>query len=175
MQVYSTNKSKSESIIVDESSTEENKSENVKKSINIHREKYAIDKTHDEEPSVTDNTVINELRFLKLFYGGKNLLNRLDTTCEQACMTNSRDRHCTENFETLTDYNYCNNTPLSYSKIRDAICNVLEEESISDVNNVTEETFNNTSNTQNENANIIFTSKKLDKLIEMANTINNWQ
>ena len=48
LQVYSTNEIKPESIIVNESSTEESKSESFHKRINTNKEKYAIDETDDE-------------------------------------------------------------------------------------------------------------------------------
>ena len=48
LQVCSTDESESERDIVDESSTEEWKPENVHKSINTNKEKYAIDETEDE-------------------------------------------------------------------------------------------------------------------------------
>ena len=47
----------------------------------------------------------------------------------------------------------------------------MEEESISDANNVTADTFSHTPNTKRDNANAIFTSDKLDKLDNMANTL----
>ena len=68
-------------------------------------------------------------------------MNRLDATCEQECMATSRDRYYTETFKFLTYYNDCNNTPLSNANILDSIHKVIEEESISDSNNVTADTF----------------------------------
>ena len=47
----------------------------------------------------------------------------------------------------------------------------MEEESISDANNVTTDTFSHISNTQRVNANAIFTSEKLDKLDELADKL----
>ena len=47
----------------------------------------------------------------------------------------------------------------------------MEEESISDSNNVTEDTFSHTSNTQRENLNAIFTSEKLDKLDNLTDML----
>ena len=81
-------------------------------------------------------------------------------------------------FNTLTDYNIRNKTPLSNANIWKAILYFIEEESISDANNVNADTFSHASNTQRENVNAIFTSEKLDKsddLIEAVNilTINN--
>ena len=47
----------------------------------------------------------------------------------------------------------------------------MEEESISDANNITADTFSHTFNTQREDANAIFTSEKLDKSDEMADAL----
>ena len=75
---------------------------------------------------VTDNSVINELIYFNLFECGKNILNRLDATYGRACMATSRDRYYTENFNTLTNYNDRNNTPLSDTNIWEAIGKVME-------------------------------------------------
>ena len=45
-----------------------------------------MNETRDEEPSVTDNLVINVPSYFKLFKCGKNFLIKLDATCERACM-----------------------------------------------------------------------------------------
>ena len=50
---------------------------------------------------------------------------------------------------------------------------VIEQESISDANNVTEYTFSHKSNTQTENVNTIFTSDKIDKSNDLVDTVNN--
>ena len=47
----------------------------------------------------------------------------------------------------------------------------MEEESISDANNVTADTFFHTYNAQIENANAIFTSEKLDKLDDLEDAL----
>ena len=80
LQVCYTDNIKPESVIFDESSTEESKSETFHKSINTNKEKYAIDETDHEEHSIADNPVINKKSYLNLFECGKNLLNRLDST-----------------------------------------------------------------------------------------------
>ena len=49
-----------------------------------------------------------------------------------------------------------------------------EKESIADANNVTVDTFSHMSNTQKENANMIFTSEKLDKSYELVDAVNNF-
>ena len=48
LQVCSTDESKSESVTVDENSTEDTELESVRKIINTNKEKYAIDETQDE-------------------------------------------------------------------------------------------------------------------------------
>ena len=45
--------------MVKESSTEESESESLHKSINTNKEKYAIDETENDKPSVIYNPVIN--------------------------------------------------------------------------------------------------------------------
>ena len=70
--------------------------------INTSKEKYAIDETEYEEPLVTDNPVIKEPSYFNLFERGKNLSNRIDATCEQACMATSRDKYYTEMYKALT-------------------------------------------------------------------------
>ena len=66
-QICSTNESELEIIIVDESITEENELESVHKSIITNNEKYKFDKTEHEESLLTNNPVINELRYFNLF------------------------------------------------------------------------------------------------------------
>ena len=61
---------------------EKSKSESVHKFINTNKEKDAIHEAWDEEPSVADNQVINKLSYFNIFGCGKNILNRLDATCE---------------------------------------------------------------------------------------------
>ena len=112
MQVCSTSKSESESVIDNVSSTEENKSESVHKSINTNEVKYAIEGTDNEEPLVVDNPVINEPGYFNPLKCGRNMLNRLDSTCKRACVETSRERYYKEMYKTLTDYNDCKNVPL---------------------------------------------------------------
>ena len=66
-QVCYTNESKSESVIVNESYTEESKLESVQKSINKNEEKDEIDETLHKEPLLTNNLVINDPRYFNLF------------------------------------------------------------------------------------------------------------
>ena len=128
LQVCSTDKIRSEIVIVNESSTQERKSKTIHKSINKNKVKYAIDEILYEEPLVTDNPFINEPSYFDLFECGKNFLNNIDAACERACVETSKDKYYTEMRDTLTDYNDRNNTPLSNAKIREAIRKVTEEE-----------------------------------------------
>ena len=98
-------------------------------------------------------------------------MNKLDTTCEQACMVNSKEKYYKKICKTLTDYNYLKNTTLSNAKIQEAIRKFMEEDSIADVSNVTADTFIHVSNTKINNANAIFTSKNIDKSDELVDAI----
>ena len=93
--------------------------------------------------------------------------------CEQSCIATSKDNYYTEMCNTLTDYNDCNNTPLSCANIREEIRKVVEEESITDANKVTAGTFSHASSAQRENANTLFTSDELDKLVELVESVKN--
>ena len=90
-QFCSTDKSESESIIVDEYYTEESESESVHKSINTNKIKNKIYETY-QETLVIDNPVINGAIYFNLFECGENILNRIDATCERACMATSREK-----------------------------------------------------------------------------------
>ena len=105
----------------------ESESKSVHKSINTNKVEYEIDETENEEPSVTDNPVINEPSYFKLFKWGKNFLKNIDATCERACMATLKYNYYTEMCNSLTDYNNHNNTPLFNTKILEAIRKVMEE------------------------------------------------
>ena len=70
-----------------------------------------------------------------------------------------------------TDYNYRNNMPLSSANIEEAIHKVMVEESITDANKVTVDTFIYSFNAQRENSNAIFTSMKLYKWDVLLDTV----
>ena len=80
--------------------------------------KYKIDETYNEEPSVTDNPVINKPIHFKPFECGQNILNNINAMCGQAFMAISKDMYYMEMYKTLTDYNDSNNTLLSNVNIR---------------------------------------------------------
>ena len=93
-------------------------------------------------------------------------------------MATPRDKYYTKMYESLIDYNDRNDAPLSNKNIREAMHKFIAEEE-SDVynitpgaHNVTVDTFSQKSDTQRENANVILTSEKLDKLLKYL-TINN--
>ena len=90
-QVCSTDENELKSIISDESSTEESKTECVQR--NINKEKDAKNEAEHDEPTVTDDPIfVKDPIYFNIFESGKNILNRIDTTCEQACMETSRDK-----------------------------------------------------------------------------------
>ena len=86
-------------------------------------------------------------------------------------METSINKYYMEMFQTLADHNDRNNAPLSNENIQEEIHKVMDEESILDTNNATADTFSHTSNTQRENANVIFTSEKLDKSDELEDRL----
>ena len=61
-------------------------------SVNNSEVKDSINETKDEEPYVTDNSVINELDYFKLFKCGKNILNNLYSMYELAYMSTSQEK-----------------------------------------------------------------------------------
>ena len=106
-----------------------------------------MNETKDEEPSVTDNSVINAPSYFKLFECGKKLLNNIDATYEQACMANlqvkwytenrrykkswmiyKKEKYYTELSNTITIFDDNNDTPLSYVKIRKVIVKGMMED-----------------------------------------------
>ena len=78
----------------------------------IKKEKDENNETEHEEPLVMDNPVFKEPKYVNLFECGKNILNRLDATCERECMENSRDKYYMEMLRTINDYNGRNDAPL---------------------------------------------------------------
>ena len=121
MQVCSTDKDESKGIIFDESSTEESEAECVHK--NVNKEKYANNEAEYEEPSVTHEVP----RYFNIFECGKNILNRLDVTCEQACMSIQEEEYYTDIWETMIENNGCTKTLLSKEKLLQAINTIVAE------------------------------------------------
>ena len=95
-------------------------------------------------------------------------------------MATPRDKYYEKMLETLVEYNDRHNAPLSNDNLQQAIITVMEETEeeesniILDANNVTMYTFCQspvTTNTQEENANTIFTSGRRNTLDMLAETL----
>ena len=78
--VCSTDERESKSVIVNEYYLEKSESKSVHIRVNTSEVKDAMNETKDEEPSVTDNSVINVPIYFKIFECGKKFLNNLDAT-----------------------------------------------------------------------------------------------
>ena len=103
----------------------------------------------------------------------KNIVNRLDEMCEQACLATTRDEYITELYGTIKDCNDRNSAPFSNENIWYEISGVIVEEE-AEAHNVTAETFCKmpvTPNTQGENKNAILTSERLNNLDALAYTL----
>ena len=77
---------------------------------------------------------------------------------------------------TIPNFNYNNNTPLSNVKILEAVFRFIredEEEAITDANNNTADTCRHVSNSHRENSNAVFTSGKIEKSNNLVNAVNN--
>ena len=147
-QVRSTDKDESKIIIVDEISTEESESECVHK--NINKEKYAKNKEEHEKTTITDDPiVVKEPIYFKIFRCGKNILNRIDATCERLCMETPRDKYYMELYRTIKYCNDRNGAPLSNDNIRDVMNRVIIEEE-AEAHNVTMDNFSKTPATTNK-------------------------
>ena len=76
---------------------------------------------NDEEPSVTDDSNIEVIKvpgYFKLFQCGEKFFNNLDVKYECVCMKNAKEKYWSEIYDTITNYNDWNHTPLSNAKIR---------------------------------------------------------
>ena len=98
-QIYSTDKDESKIIIFHEISMEESESECVHK--NTNKEKDAKNEAEYEEPIFAYDPVVKEPRYFNIFEWGKNILNSLDATYEQACMATPRDKYYTKIYGTI--------------------------------------------------------------------------
>ena len=93
----SMDKSKAKNIIVNACSTDEKKSKTIYIIVNTSKVKDAINETKNEETLVTDNSVINDPIYFKLFECGKNFMKNIDAEYEQLCMENLLGKWDTEN------------------------------------------------------------------------------
>ena len=63
--------------------------------------------------------------YFNIFECGRNLLDRLDVTYEQACMTTPKEKYYMTLFETLVNDNNSNGALLSNEKLRKSIGKVM--------------------------------------------------
>ena len=77
---------KSKMVIIDACYLENIESKSAHIVVYTSKVKNANNETRDEEPLVTDNSVITAPSYFKVFECAKNFLNKIDATCEQACM-----------------------------------------------------------------------------------------
>ena len=91
----------------------------------LNKQKDVKNETECEEYSVTDEFP----SYFNIFECGRDLLNRLDVTYEQACMGNNnpKDKYYTKLLETVIDYNDHHNAPLSNENIRQEISTFMAE------------------------------------------------
>ena len=98
--------------------------------------------TKDEELVVTDIEVIKDPGYSKLFDCGKEFINNLDVTYEQACIESVKGKDWSKFHHNITNHNDRNDIPLYNVKIREAINKVMmEEQVITESNNITVDTF----------------------------------
>ena len=81
--------------------------------MNTSKVKY----TKNKEPLIVDISLLKAPGYFKLFGCGKEFFNNLDMTHEHACMENSKGKYWIEMYDTITNYNYWNHTPLSKMQI----------------------------------------------------------
>ena len=67
LHICSTNESESKNVIVNACSLDKSESKIVRISVNTSKVKDAMNLKNDEEPSVPDNSVINALRYFKIW------------------------------------------------------------------------------------------------------------
>ena len=101
--------------------------------------KDARNEAEYEEYSVTDEVP----SYFNIFECGRNILNRLDVTYEQAGMATKKDKYFEKLLEILVDHNAYHNAPLSNEYIRQAVSKFTTktEEEEFNANNVTMDTF----------------------------------
>ena len=90
--VCSTDKSESKGIIFNAGSLEKSESESVHIRVNTIKVKDAVNETKDEEPPVTDNPVINDPSYFKLFKWYKSSMKNIDATFRRACMSTPQEK-----------------------------------------------------------------------------------
>ena len=99
----------------------EDESECVHK--NINKQKDTNNEAEYEDSSVTDEVP----SYFNIFECGRNILNRLDRTYEQACIATMKNKYFEKMLETLVDHNDYHNAPLSNEKLQQAVSKVMAE------------------------------------------------
>ena len=95
--------------------------------INKQRKDANNEADHEESMVLDDTIVVKEPIYFNIFKCGKNQLNRIAVTYEQACMETPRYKYYMELYRTRTDCNDRNGAPFSSEKIRDSIHRVNAE------------------------------------------------
>ena len=87
---------------------------------------YTIKEQKDAE--YKESSVTKEvLSYFNIFEYGGNILDRLDVTYKQACMTTPKDKYHEKTLEALVDDNNRNGAALSNEKLRQAVNKLMEE------------------------------------------------
>ena len=119
--------------------------------MDISEDTSKVKDTKNEESPVTDISLIKETEYFKLLNCSKQVFNNLDVAYEHMCMANAKNYYWTYMYDTITNYNNCNYTPLSNANIIEAINKVLLETKAEE-NNSIDDTI---SQMRNEGDNII--------------------
>ena len=125
-QNFSTEKGKSKQSIVNETLSQ-NYSTDVEKlySTEIGISEHTITKTKGTE--YEEYLVTKEVpSYFNIFECGRNLLERLDMTYEQACMATPKEKNYMKLLKTLVNDNNHNGAPLSNEEIQQSVSIVME-------------------------------------------------
>ena len=95
-------------------------------STEIDISEYAI--TEQKDAEYEESLVTKEVpSYFNIFECGRNLLDRLDVTYEQACMATPKEKYYTKLLKNLVDDNNRNGAPFSNENIQQAVSIVIEE------------------------------------------------
>ena len=79
----------------------------------------------DEEHK--EHTVTQKLKsYFNIYECGRNLLDQLDVTYQQAFMATPKDKYYNAFLDILVKYNYLRGVPLYNQKIQEAVSDVIE-------------------------------------------------
>ena len=93
------------------------------RSKNINIKKDTNNEAEYEEYPVTDEV----LSYFNILECGKNILNGLDVTYEQASMATQEDEYYTYLLEDIIEHNDRNDVPLSSEKLWQAVSKIMAE------------------------------------------------